>query len=113
VPRLRRWHEALNDRLLPMFGSTAKGLEFDYESPVDDDADAENSERDSKVKAYVLLTGAGVTPAAASEVVGLPEMEHEEKQEPPAPGFGQPAGPPAPPAPPAAPEKLEEGPQDG
>jgi hypothetical protein len=65
------------------------------------------------VKAYVLLTGAGVTPAAASEVVGLPEMEHEEKQEPPAPGFGQPAGPPAPPAPPAAPEKLEEGPQEG
>jgi hypothetical protein len=40
VPRLERIKQALNDEFLPLFGPTTKGLEFDYESPVDDDADA-------------------------------------------------------------------------
>jgi HK97 family phage portal protein len=98
VPRLERIKQALNYEFLPMFGPTTKGLEFDYESPVDDDAELENAERTSKVQAYVMLTGAGVTPAAAAEVCGLPDMEHEPKPEPeappvpPAPGKEDPAG---------------------
>ena len=82
VARLERIKQALNYEFLPLFGATANGIEFDYESPVDDDADAENSARDSKVKAYVLLTGAGVTPESAAQTVGLPEMDHPAKPAP-------------------------------
>src|SRR5258708_4974386 len=34
VPRLDRKKDVLNNRLLPMFGSTGTGVEFDYVNPV-------------------------------------------------------------------------------
>lgn len=74
VPRLERWRDMLNYGLLPLFGETGKGLEFDYVSPVTEDQEAENKTRDSKVAAFEKLLAAGVEPEAAMEYLGLPRM---------------------------------------
>lgn len=76
VPRLERIRGALNNDLLPLYGDTARDLEFDFVSPVPQDEAAENEARDSKVAAYkVLVVDCGVDPKDAAEVVGLPVME--------------------------------------
>jgi HK97 family phage portal protein len=74
VPRLERFKSALNFDLLPLFGSTAVGLEFDYCSPVPDDEEAENAELTAKVNAAVALVDAGFDSAAACAAVGLPDI---------------------------------------
>lgn len=74
VPRLERIKAALNNDLLPMFGATAEGLEFDYCSPVPDDEAAENEELTAKVNAAVALVGAGFNSSAALAAVGLPDI---------------------------------------
>jgi HK97 family phage portal protein len=80
VPRLERIRGALNNDLLPLYGDTARDLEFDFDSPVPQDEEAENEARDSKVAAYkVLVVDCGVDPKDAAEVVGLPVMEVREK----------------------------------
>jgi HK97 family phage portal protein len=97
VPRLERIKGALNNDFLPMFGTTGKAVEFDYENPVPADRDGDNAERESKANAYKTLTDAGVDPEDAASVVGLPQMRIVVR--PPAPA-------PVPPAlaPPLAPE---------
>jgi HK97 family phage portal protein len=85
VPRLERIRGALNNDLLPLYGDTARDLEFDFVSPVPQDEAAENEARDSKVAAYkVLVVDCGVDPKDAAEVVGLPVMEVRERAEAPA-----------------------------
>jgi len=74
VPRLERIKSALNNDLLPMFGRTGDGLEFDYENPVPEDEAAEQAEFKGKVDAAVTLIGAGFEPAAVLATVGLPDM---------------------------------------
>ncbi|MEU4804322.1 phage portal protein [Actinosynnema sp. NPDC023587] len=74
VPRLERIKGALNNDLLPLYGDTARDLEFDYDSPVPDDDDAENAARESKTNAFKILVDAGVEPDDAAEIVGLPRM---------------------------------------
>lgn len=89
IPRLERIKGALNGDLLPMYGPTAKDLEFDYDNPVPDDAELEMKQLTARTTAYALLTGsAGVTPESAAGVCGLPPMEHAEPAptEPGAPG---------------------------
>jgi HK97 family phage portal protein len=73
VPRLERIKAALNNEFLSMFPGS-DGLEFSYESPVPEDEEAENAERDSKVSALVALIDKGADPGAAQEWLGLPEM---------------------------------------
>ena len=85
VPRLERIKLALNNDLLPMFGPTGEGLEFDYDNPVPEDREADNAERESKANAFQTLVAAGVEPESAAEVVGLPEMTYKA---PPAPEEG-------------------------
>lgn len=85
VPRLERFKGALNNDLLPLYGETARDLEFDYDSPVPTDAEQENAARNSKVAAFkVLVVDCGVSPEDAAEVVGLPKMEIRERAEIPA-----------------------------
>lgn len=85
VPRLERIRGALNNDLLPLYGDTARDLEFDFDSPVPQDEAAENEARDSKVAAYkVLVVDCGVDPKDAAEVVGLPVMEIRRRVEAPA-----------------------------
>lgn len=78
VPRLKRWRNLLNTRLLPMYGDTARGLEFDFENPIPPDAEATDRERDSKTAAWARLVKAGADPDDASDTVGLPRMRMRE-----------------------------------
>jgi HK97 family phage portal protein len=86
APRLRRWRELLNTRLLPMYGPTATGLEWDHDNPIPPDAEADDRERDSKTKAWATLVDAGADPAVAATVVGLPDIPMREVVTAGAPG---------------------------
>lgn len=88
VPRLERIKGALNSDFLPLFGATSQGLEFDYDSPVREDQEAENASRTSKASAAKTLTDAGYDPAEVLTVVGLPPMRHVG----PAPALADPTG---------------------
>lgn len=90
IPRLNRLRNSLNNRLLPLFGSTGQGVEFDYENPLPDDREADNSELAAKATAAQMLVAAGYDPADVLEAVGLPDMGVAEK---PAPA---PSAPPSP-----------------
>lgn len=74
VPRLERIKQALNNDFLPLFGATAKGLEFDYCDPVPADREADNDELKAKTEAYRTLRDADVDPDDAADAVGLPRM---------------------------------------
>lgn len=73
IPRLERIKGALNNDLLPMYGTTARDLEWDYENPVPEDQAAETADFAARVTAYVALVGASVDPAAAAAVCELPD----------------------------------------
>jgi HK97 family phage portal protein len=74
VPRLERIKGALNFDLLPMFGATAKDLEWDYISPVPADREAAAAELTSKATAAEKLIRAGLDSAEVLSAVGLPAM---------------------------------------
>jgi HK97 family phage portal protein len=83
IPRLERWKQALNSDLLPLYGGTARGLEFDYESPIPHDEESQAAERTSKVTSAVALIGTGrFLPAAVLAAMELPEIDEEAKPEP-------------------------------
>ena len=90
VPRLERIKAALNSELLPMFPGS-DGLEFNYESPVPEDEEAENAERNSKVAAVKILIELGFDPAAVLEWADLPALPYSKPAPPPAP-TGPPPG---------------------
>ncbi|GGU13209.1 phage portal protein [Streptomyces violascens] len=73
-PRLNRTREILNTRLLPMFGATSKGLEFDYDNPVPADREADAAELTARTNAVKALVEAGAYGPAALSAVGLPDM---------------------------------------
>ncbi len=94
VPRLERWKGALNNDFLPLFGSAARGLEFDYVSPVPEDAAAVNAERASKATAAKTYIDAGFTAVSVQEALELPAaLEWEKPPPPPAPVAPLPPGP--------------------
>lgn len=74
ISRLDRIKQALNTKLLPLFGATADGLEFDYDNPVPDDDVAEAAEMAAQVDAVVKLVGAGFDPVQVLEMFGLPAL---------------------------------------
>jgi HK97 family phage portal protein len=74
VPRLERIRGALNHDLLPLYGDTTRDLEFDFDSPVPTDGEAENESRDSRVAAAVALMERGADPEATLEAFGLPAI---------------------------------------
>lgn len=76
VPRLERIKQALNNDFLKLFGTSGKGYEFAYTSPVPEDRTANDAERTSKAQAYSLLVTSGVDPEDAASVCGLPPMRH-------------------------------------
>jgi HK97 family phage portal protein len=73
-PRLERWKGVLNRKLLPMFGATAEGLEFDFDDPTPPDLTAQMAELESRARVYTSLIGQGVDPTDASATSGLPVM---------------------------------------
>lgn len=74
VPRLERIKGALNFDLLPMFGATAKDLEWDYVSPVPADREAAAAELKAKAEAAERLINAGLDSADVLSAVGLPAI---------------------------------------
>lgn len=74
IPRLERIKGALNHDLLPMFGATTHGLEFDYESPVPADPESEAAQLVSKTTAAKTLIDSGAYGPEVLASMGLPEV---------------------------------------
>lgn len=93
VPRLERIKEALNTQFLPMFGTSASGLEFDYDEIVPADREADNAEMTAKANAVKTYIDTGFDPAEVCEFLEVPEMKFEKPEPPPqlAPPGQQPA----------------------
>jgi len=111
LPRLVRWRDMANFQLLPQFGSTGKGVEFDFVSPVADDAEIEALDRTSKVNAVsaiMKLPGVKFDVNEVFAAYGLPELDFEEV-EIPIPGMpGAPGDPNSPPGQvPASPDQAD------
>jgi hypothetical protein len=97
IPRLERIKAALNSDFLPMFGDTARDLEFDYEDPIPPDAEARDRERTSKAQAAKTYIDAGFTGESVVEALELPDtLVWKESASSPAPPVPAPA--PAPPS---------------
>jgi len=79
MPRLDRWSDVLNNKFLPLFGSAANNVEFDYVPPVAPNREQDNVELTSKSAAAQDLVDAGYDPHDVLEVVGLPDMGVVEK----------------------------------
>lgn len=76
LPRLNRRRDTLNSKLLPLFGGTAKGVEFDYEDPSPVNAETAATELLQKAQAAAALLATGVfDPRDILEAVGLPDMD--------------------------------------
>jgi HK97 family phage portal protein len=74
VPRLERTKAALNTRLLPMYGPSTRGYEFDYISPVPADVEAAAVQLSARAGAAAALRSAGWEPDDILATVGLPAM---------------------------------------
>jgi HK97 family phage portal protein len=87
-PRLNRIKQALNTHLLPLFGTSGEGLEFDFDDPSLEDSETENAKLTAMVTAFAALIAAGADWDSALEAVGLPAIEKapEPKVLPGAPG---------------------------
>lgn len=84
IPRLERWKQLLNERLLPMFGeTTGRGFEFDYENPVPEDEERAATVLSQRAAAAKTLVEAGGEWAEVLEACGLPEIAEREKPDPP------------------------------
>lgn len=74
-PRINRIKTVLNTRLLPMYGPTATGVEFDAGRVVPEDREADDRERTSKAQsAQLLISTDRLEPASVLEAVGLPPI---------------------------------------
>lgn len=77
-PRLEKLRSAIEGQLLPMFGTTTGGLEYDYEDPVPEDREADSQDRITKAQSLKLFMDAGADWDDALEVLGLPQMKRDE-----------------------------------
>ncbi len=106
VPRLESvWKKGfLNGRLLPMYGPTGRGVEFDYISPVPEDKEAKDRNIVATSAAYKNFVDAGVDGSDPEMLrhLGLPAMKQAPKPEPAPPPAPPPALPAAEPAEPEA-----------
>lgn len=74
VPRLERIKGALNNDFLPLFGSTGKGVEFDYDDPIPENRELATKELSAKASAAESLRRGGWHPDDITLAVGLPDM---------------------------------------
>jgi HK97 family phage portal protein len=78
-PRARRWKETLNARFLPMFGSNSRRIYFDYEPLVNEDEESKAAIISTRALAAQTLVSSGFDAKAVLQVVGLPDMEWEDR----------------------------------
>lgn len=83
MPRLNRRRDTLNTKLLPLFGSTSQGVQFDYDDPSPVNAETAATELVNKSSAASVLITAGFDPDDVLEVVGLPSMDMAKIAPPP------------------------------
>lgn len=93
IPRLDRRKDTLNCKLLPQFGSTGEGVEFDYDDPSPDNREEDAAELTAKANAAAVLVKAGFDASEVCEVVGLPDMSFVPPPAPVAPKPPEPAVP--------------------
>ena len=85
VPDARAIRGALNSELLPMYGRMGEGLEFDFDSPIPDDVEAESTLLTARSNAAAALIAVGLAPGDVLLAVGLPEMRFVGQLAPSAP----------------------------
>ncbi len=73
-PALARWRDALNSQLLPLFGATGEGVEFDYIYPMPVNREADALEMTAKANAALALVTAGYDQHDVLSQVGLADM---------------------------------------
>lgn len=78
--RLDRWRDMLNLELLPMYGRTSENLEWDYESPVPQNSEADNAAITAKSTAAVALAGAGFEVPGVLDYLGLPALAYSKPE---------------------------------
>jgi HK97 family phage portal protein len=74
--RLKRIRSAANNQLLPKFGATGAGVEFDFEDPVPADWQADSATLREQGKAALELIEAGYHPEDVTDAVGMPRMRY-------------------------------------
>jgi HK97 family phage portal protein len=74
-PRLKRIKRALNEKLLPMYGTSGAGLEFDYDDPCPKDEAAAGTLLVQTVTAAKMLIDAGFDQADTLAQLELPEIK--------------------------------------
>jgi HK97 family phage portal protein len=79
-PRLDRIKDALNSQLLPLFGTSTQGLEFDFDDPSLEDSEANDMRLESKARAAKLLVEAGGKFESVLENIGLPAIEFDQEK---------------------------------
>lgn len=90
--RLDRWKDWLNYDLLPQYGASSEGLEWDYDSPVPENSEQENASITARSAALALLAEKGFDEKDVIAWLGLPDLGYT-KPEPPtivAPPGGKP-----------------------
>lgn len=101
VPRLDLKKDILNEVFLPMFGSSAMGLEFDYVTPVPPNREEDRLNMAATASAAEAYVNAGYDPHDVLQMLGVPDMGVAERatQQPGLPPGWVPSGQPALPAP--------------
>ncbi len=75
VPHLERYKSALNHQLLPLFGTSGEGVEFDYDNPIPASPLDDRQKLNSQSLALQRFVSAGFDPEGAVASLGLPPME--------------------------------------
>lgn len=84
IPRLERWADIVNAKLLPLFAN-GKNLIFEPDDPTPVNHEDEDRRRDSQTKGAKALVDAGYHPDDAAEAMGLPKMRYVGKPAKPTP----------------------------
>lgn len=73
-PRAVRWRAMANGFYLPMFGKTARDLEFDFEDLVPEDTESENAARESVAKSALYYANAKFPKDWITDFLELPPV---------------------------------------
>lgn len=85
TPRLVRVRDVLNYRLLPLYGRTAEGLEWDFDPPEEDAPEDERAWLTTRVDAAVKIIGVGFDKIDTLKKLELPDIALAEPEPAPAP----------------------------
>jgi HK97 family phage portal protein len=88
IPRLERIKQALNNDLLPLFGTAGEGVEFDYENPTPADEESDAKILFDKSHAALFLSQAGYDREGILEALHLPNIKPSALPAPPIPSGG-------------------------